>query len=73
MMVVPIEIADANMTAGVPRKLFDLPPSRSFERDFPTFDITPDGKRFVVFTSAAPGAGRRQINIVLNWLQDLQT
>jgi serine/threonine-protein kinase len=72
MMAVSIESRDAQFAAGMPRKLFDFPLSRPFEHDTPSFDITPDGKRFVVIRTAASGSGRRQINVVLNWSQELQ-
>jgi serine/threonine-protein kinase len=73
MMAVSIEADETKITAGVPRKLFDFPPGRRAERDLRTFDITPDGKRFVLMRSASPGMGRRQINVVLNWSQELQS
>jgi Tol biopolymer transport system component len=72
MMAVSIDAAETKITAGVPRKLFDFPPGRRAERDLRTFDITPDGKRFVVLRSANPGMGRRQINVILNWSEELK-
>jgi serine/threonine-protein kinase len=72
MMAVSIEAGETTITAGIPRKLFERPPGRRAERDLRTFDIAPDGKRFVLMRSANPGMGRRQINVVLNWSQELQ-
>jgi serine/threonine-protein kinase len=72
MMAVPIEADETKITVGIPRKLFEFPPGRRAERDSRTFDIAPDGKRFVLMRSANPGMGRRQINIVLNWSEELQ-
>ncbi len=73
MMAVSIESDEAKITAGASRKLFDFPPGRRAERDLRTFDIAPDGKRFVLMRSASPGMGRRQINVVLNWSEELKT
>ena len=72
MMSVSIEADSNKITAGLPRQLFDLPSSRRAERDLRTFDIAPDGKRFVLMRSGSPGVGRRQINVILNWPADLQ-
>jgi hypothetical protein len=42
------------------------------------FDITPDGKRFVVVlpqantSSSEPGRPGAQINVALNWLEELK-
>jgi serine/threonine-protein kinase len=72
MMAVSIEANETKITAGIPRKLFEFPPGRRAERDLRTFDIMPDGRRFVLLRSASPGMGRRQINIVLNWSEELK-
>jgi serine/threonine-protein kinase len=44
--------------------------------DFATWDISPDGKRFLMMKEAGPtasgGGGPRKINIVLNWLEELK-
>lgn len=40
------------------------------------WDISPDGKRFLMMkesaANAAAGAGPRRINIVLNWIEELK-
>jgi len=72
MMAVMIEEGEAQITSSAPRKLFDFPPGRRSERDSRSFDIAPDGKRFVLMRSATPGLGRRQINVVLNWSAELK-
>jgi len=72
MIAVTIESSETKITPGVPRKLFDFPPGRRSERDLCAFDIAPDGKRFVLIRSANPGMGRRQINVVLNWSEELK-
>jgi hypothetical protein len=72
MMAVSIEAKETQIVPGIPRKLFDIPPGRRSERDSRSFDIAPDGKRFVLMRSANPGQGRRHINVVLNWSEELK-
>jgi len=73
MMSVPIEFAEGQVIPSAPKKLFDIPPGRRSERDLRSFDITPDGSRFILLRSAALGLGRRSINIVLNWTEELKS
>ncbi len=73
MWAVAIDAREGQVTAGAPKKLFDFPPGRRSERDLRSFDIAPDGKRFMVMRSATPGAGRREINVVLNWSEELKS
>jgi hypothetical protein len=44
--------------------------------DFATWDISPDGKRFLMMkeTGAAASAGgrSRKINLVVNWFEELK-
>ncbi len=44
--------------------------------DFVTWDVSPDGKRFLMMkeqgTAASGSSGPRKINIVLNWLDELK-
>jgi serine/threonine protein kinase/Tol biopolymer transport system component len=46
---------------------------RSF---FSNWDVSPDGKRFIMIKEAAPsasaGGGPRKINIILNWFEELK-
>ena len=38
-----------------------------------TFDVTPDGKRFLMVKEAAEAqAGSSDINIVVNWVEELR-
>lgn len=73
MMAVSIEAGESLITPGTPKKLFDFPPGRRSERDTRSFDIAPDGMRFVLIRSATPGLGRRHINVVLNWSEELKS
>jgi serine/threonine-protein kinase len=72
MMAVSIDTSETHVVPGIPRKLFAFPPGRRGERDYRSFDITPDGKRFAMMRSANPGQGRRNINVVLNWSEELK-
>ncbi len=36
------------------------------------YDVTPDGQRFVMVQAAEQEAGAGQINIVLNWFEELK-
>jgi serine/threonine protein kinase len=67
----------ATFSAGKPRMLFQGPYVTGYE-DSPAWDISPDGKRFLmikqpVATSApSAAAGPRKINIVVNWTEELK-
>jgi serine/threonine-protein kinase len=56
------------VTIGKPRRLFE----RSFKRSvgfWPNYDVTADGERLLMVKTSATGASR--INVVLNWLEEL--
>jgi hypothetical protein len=36
------------------------------------YDITPDGQRFITSSPVREQAGPMQINVVLNWLEELK-
>jgi hypothetical protein len=41
--------------------------------DFATWDISPDGKRFLMMKESGSSAGGpRKINIVVNWIEELK-
>ena len=50
---------------GTPRLLFEV------ANMVPGFDVHPDGERFVVVTSGGSDSSTSQINVVLNWLEEL--
>ncbi len=71
---VPVDTKTA-FNAGKPRLLFRGPYLSGYGES-PAWDISPDGKRFLmikqpVSAAAAPEAARK-INIVLNWLEELK-
>jgi hypothetical protein len=39
----------------------------------PSYDVKPDGKRFVMMKTSEPTAAPQQLNIVLNWFEELRT
>ncbi len=66
---VPISIRD-EVSIGTPRRLFersDVPDPR-----FPSYDVMPDGKRFVVLKQARDTAARMNIVVVQNWFEELK-
>jgi eukaryotic-like serine/threonine-protein kinase len=80
MMAVAIETAPA-FKPGIPRVLFELPAVSSSYMTVSAipWDISPDGKRFLMLksmqrTEDAPGANvpKKIINIVLNWTEELK-
>ena len=70
MMAVEIT-TDPNFSPGTPRLLF--------EGDFQmgtvsraNYDVTLDGQRFVMLQQVGPDSGATQINVVLNWFEELK-
>jgi serine/threonine protein kinase/Tol biopolymer transport system component len=70
MMVVDVTVGP-RFAAGVPRQLFDRPYVRSVSL-WPNYDVTPDGTRFVMIKSADEGADQGQVNVVMNWVEELK-
>ena len=61
---------------GTPRKLFDIDLNDLFFLTVVTrgYDVSPDGQRFFVVQrrSAPPNARATQVNLVLNWFEELK-
>jgi Tol biopolymer transport system component len=71
MMAVDIT-AQPGFTPGTPRILFQGPYVLS-EGTVPWYDISPDGQRFLMVKLSDPaGAAPTQINVVLNWFEELK-
>ncbi|PYV74084.1 MAG: hypothetical protein DMG97_09650 [Acidobacteria bacterium] len=70
MMAVDIA-AQASFTAGKPHMLFEgryeLPPGTT-----PNYDVSPDGQRFLMIKPSETGETTTQINVVLNWFEELK-
>ena len=52
---------------GAPRRLFDH--TNFFTSRFHSYDISPDGKRFLMI-QRDPGSVPRQLNVILNWADE---
>ncbi len=67
MMAVDVKTSP-RFESGIPHELFDsrilVPNSPSVTR----YDVTPDGKRFLINTATQTGAAPEPIHVVLNWL-----
>ena len=74
-MGVPVETRPA-FKAGKPETLFRGTHVRMTTNDGQPWDISPDGKRFLMMKEpeavASAGGGPRKINIVLNWIEELK-
>jgi Tol biopolymer transport system component len=65
LMSVPIRCTRDSVESGTPRPLFDAAlPSVPFSR-YP-YDLSPDGKKFLVL-NAAPGQPPGRLEVILNW------
>jgi Tol biopolymer transport system component len=67
-----VEIAtQPSFTAGKPRVLFEgryePPPGTS-----PNYDVSPDGQRFLMLKPSEQEQSATQINVVLNWFEELK-
>ena len=70
MMVVAVE-KGADFSAGRPGFLFEVDGLFDAGQGGPNYDITPDGRHFV-FALPKPLRPATQINVVLNWHQELK-
>jgi serine/threonine protein kinase/Tol biopolymer transport system component len=70
LMVVAVDTKKAAFSAGTPRALF---PTRTLLEDhaegsrYYTYDVSPDGKRFIVSERVAPANQTTPLTLVLNW------
>ena len=68
-MVVSVEILPT-FSAGQPRLLFQK--NFAYARDLTSdFDVSPDGQRFLMIQNAAGESAPTQIDVVLNWFDEL--
>ena len=62
---------EPTFSAGTPRPLFE----GFFQRSAGTlsaYDVTADGQRFVMIREGGLDSGASQINVVLNWFEELK-
>src|SRR5260370_190960 len=55
---------------GAPRRLFDRSNFLVSGQLFQSYDVAPDGKRFLMI-QREPGSVPRQLNVILNWPEEL--
>jgi Tol biopolymer transport system component len=65
MMVVAVKSSANSFERDTPKVLFDAPIVRSVGADF-SYDVTPDGQRFVAITDVE-GAGAQPLTLLTNW------
>ena len=71
-MVVSIQTQAQTLTAGSPRVLFEGQyVNHSVPTGYQYYDIAPDGKRFLMLKEDT-AQEQAQINIVLNWFEELK-
>jgi hypothetical protein len=70
MMAVDIQ-TQPTFSAGTPHELFQ----GGFQQSnfpFTGYDVSPDGIQFVMIAPSGNDQGRTQINVVLNWANELR-
>jgi serine/threonine-protein kinase len=73
MMAVPVTL-EPTFTSGRPRTLFRFAGIYRMSGTATAYDIFPDGKRFIMVSEPeeATATRRQQINVVLNWFEELR-
>jgi Tol biopolymer transport system component len=71
MMAVSISTSQV-FSAGSPRELFDISQMWLPNNPVTNFDITPDGKRFIMLQSVKGSARTTSFNYVQNWVKELE-
>jgi Tol biopolymer transport system component len=72
-MVVSIQAQGQTVSRGSPRVLFEGQyVSHSDPPGVQYYDISPDGKRFLMMKEGDPADTQSQINVVLNWFEELK-
>ena len=70
MMAVDIAMRPS-FSAGKPRMLFEGP-YLSIQTTIPSYDVSPDGQRFLMLKPTQQTQATTQINIVQNWFEELK-
>ena len=72
-MRVPVESTDRDFPFGTPEVLFEGRYVRSGTRPgYRDYDVTEDGQRFVMVQPLEPESTLTQINVILNWTEELK-
>ncbi len=73
MMVASIQAKDQTLVAGKPGVLFEgRYVSHSNPPGYQYYDISPDGKRFLMLKEENLAEAQTPINVVLNWFEELK-
>jgi eukaryotic-like serine/threonine-protein kinase len=70
MMAVELN-TEPTFSAGKPKMLFEGPYVPT-PRSFPDYDVSPDGQRFLMLKASEQAQAQTQINVVLNWFEELK-
>ena len=70
MMAVDVAM-QPSFSAGKPRMLFEGP-HLSIQTTIPSYDVSPDGQRFLMLKPTEQTQATTQINIVQNWFEELK-
>ena len=70
MMSVSIS-AGATLNTGRPQRLFERPYDRTLAL-WPNYDVSPDGQRFLMLKTVEQNESPAQINVVVNWFEELK-
>ena len=68
MMVVEIRTIPS-FKAGIPKVIFEKTADPEI---YQAYDVTPDGKRFLMIKPSESDRAPAHINLVLNWLEELK-
>jgi hypothetical protein len=70
LLAVPVQTSGSQFSYGRPAKVFD----KRYSGDFYSYDVTPDGRRFLMMneTQAGDRAHPTSIVVVLNWFEELR-
>jgi eukaryotic-like serine/threonine-protein kinase len=71
MMAVEVT-TQPSFSAGRPRVLFDAGQYLPTPLTFPNYDVSPDGQRFLMLKATEQEQAATQINVVLNWFEELK-
>ena len=62
-----------SFSAGKPRQLFEGPYlTNDWPATNPTYDVSADGQRFLMVKPTEQASSATQINLVLNWFEELK-
>jgi len=74
MMVASVQAGDQALNVGRPEVLFEgsYVSTHSLPQGYQYYSISPDGRRFLMLKEEQLGPEQNQINVVLNWFEELK-